>query len=69
MRRMAEMWVGGGIWSCAGNDWGVYGKGEESCKHEIVGVVEWALGTWGVGRWKVGNRESEVGTLGSVCSE
>ena len=66
-RRMAEMWVGG-IWSCVGNEWryGVYGKGEESFKHEIVGVVEWCtMGTGHWGRWEVGSRES--GLLG-VCA-
>ena len=58
------MWVGGGIWSCAGNDWGVYGKGEESCKHEIVGVVEWALGTY----YTLGTVESRESGLLGVCA-
>ena len=61
------MWVGG-IWSCVGNDWGWYGKGEESCKHELVGAVEWALGGTVESRESesgVGTRES--GVLG-VCA-
>jgi hypothetical protein len=62
------MRVGGGIWSCVGNDWGVYGKGEE---HEIVGVVEWkfnghwALGESDGGKSGIGSRKS--GVLG-VCA-